>query len=70
MSTKSDSNLVTPHVAAEELGIAEQTLANWRWQGTGPKFVKTSPGKGGKVLYRRRDIEAWLDRRTVQTSPG
>jgi hypothetical protein len=68
MKTTADSTLITPHVAADELGVAEQTLANWRWQGTGPKFVKTSPGKAGKVLYRRKDIEAWLDRHTVQTS--
>lgn len=33
--------------------IGEGTLANWRAQGRGPKFVKL----GAKVVYRLADVE-------------
>ena len=35
--------------------ISLGTLANWRSNGTGPKFLKI----GGRVLYRRVDVEAY-----------
>lgn len=60
--------VLTPDEVAAEYGIAAQTLANWRWMGKGPKFVKTSPGRGGRVKYRRTEIERWLDRQTVHTT--
>jgi hypothetical protein len=62
--------LLSPLQVHDEYGIAEKTLANWRWKRIGPEFVKTSPGKGGKVLYRRSAVEAWFDRQTVSTAPS
>lgn len=41
--------------------ISARTLSNWRWAGTGPKFLKL----GGRVVYPLRDLEAWEARRTV-----
>lgn len=38
-------------------GISMPTLARWAGEGSGPKFVKA----GGRVLYRKRDVLAWLD---------
>lgn len=39
--------------------ISSQTLARWRREGNkGPKFRKA----GRRVLYRREDVLAWLDR--------
>lgn len=35
--------------------VTMATLANWRSNGSGPKYLKI----GGRVLYRRADIEAW-----------
>ena len=35
--------------------ISLGTLANWRSNGTGPNFLKL----GGRILYRRVDVEAW-----------
>lgn len=35
--------------------IALQTLANWRYQGTGPQYVKL----GGKVLYPIEALIEW-----------
>jgi hypothetical protein len=62
--------LLSPQQVESEYEIAQQTLANWRWKRIGPEYVKTSPGKGGRVKYRRTAIEAWLDNHTVQTASG
>lgn len=59
--------VLTSKQVADELGIAEQTLANWRHMRRGPEFVKTSPGRGGRVWYRRSAIDAWFDQQTVHT---
>lgn len=37
------------------------TLAHWRSEGRGPKFIKL----GAKVAYRGRDLNEWLESRTV-----
>jgi hypothetical protein len=48
--------LLTPGELSEHLnGIPEQTLANWRWCGRGPAFVKV----GKHVRYELADVEAW-----------
>lgn len=56
---------LTPREAGRYIGgVAEQTLANWRHLGTGPRFVRL--GKvGGRVVYRVADLDAWLDAQTV-----
>lgn len=51
--------LLTSREAASYLGITAETLVNWRCQGRGPAFLKTSPSRRGKVLYRVADITAW-----------
>lgn len=60
-----NDGLLSPKEVREEYGFSEQTLANWRWTGVGPDYIKTSPGKGGRIRYRRRSIESWLNERTV-----
>jgi hypothetical protein len=42
--------------AAKMLGLAPQTLANWRSERCGPRYLKV----GRLVYYRRVDICAWL----------
>ena len=42
---------------ATYLGRSEQTLANWRWQGKGPKCT----GKGRGVMYDWADVDEWLE---------
>ena len=51
---------LAPQEAAECLGIGVATLANWRWNGRGPRFVKL----GGRIRYRAIDIVAYLDAQT------
>ena len=38
------------------------TLAHWRSQGRGPAYVKI----GSRVAYRGRDLNAWIESRTVR----
>lgn len=51
-----DGRLTRSH-AASYLGVAAQTLANWRSQGRGPKSMNL----GGKVFYRLADLEAFVE---------
>ncbi|MEV5611487.1 helix-turn-helix domain-containing protein [Streptomyces sp. NPDC052225] len=57
---------MTPRQVHEEYGFSTQTLANWRWSGLGPSYIKQTPGRSGRVKYRRSAIEAWLEAQTVQ----
>lgn len=59
---------MSPKDVEAEYGFSEQTLRNWRYTGNGPAFIKTRPGKGGRIRYRRSVIEAWLDEHTVRGS--
>lgn len=43
--------------AALYTGFSVKTLAMHACSGTGPKFRKI----GGRVFYRREDLDAWLD---------
>ena len=58
-------NLMTAPDLAEKFGVSEAALAQWRYRGTGPKFLKL----GRRVMYRAVDVEAWLADRT-RTMPG
>ncbi len=42
--------------------LAERTPAVWRVRGDGPPFVKI----GRNVRYKKSDVDAWLDERTVR----
>lgn len=56
------SAVATPKEVAEYLHQTEDSLAQTRYRGTGPKFIK----HGRKVLYRWSDVYAYLDANTVQ----
>jgi predicted site-specific integrase-resolvase len=45
--------------AAEFLQVKPATLEQWRWQGTGPKFIKMNRS----VRYRREDLQAFVEAR-------
>lgn len=60
-----NSALLTPRQVQDRYGIAPQTLANYRWRGEGPAYIKTSPSRTGRVLYRPSAIEQWLSDRTI-----
>jgi hypothetical protein len=54
--------LATPPEVAEYLHTTTASLAQDRYKGTGPKFIK----RGSRVLYRWSDVLEWLDRNTIQ----
>jgi excisionase family DNA binding protein len=51
-----------PDEAASYLRTSERTLARWRKQRIGPRWVRA----GRSVLYRRQDLDGWLAQNTVQ----
>lgn len=59
---------LTAREVAEELKIAEQTLAKKRWSGDSPPFHKI----GRKVVYDRDQLEAWIkqQKRRSTSDPG
>ncbi len=62
METVSLPNLLTREQAAEYLGIAAQTLAIWATTGRyNLPFIKV----GRLARYRRRDLDKFLESRTV-----
>ncbi len=51
-----NSEFLTVKVTAEILGVTPGTLANWRWLGQGPKWIKLS----GRVSYPATDLAAYI----------
>jgi len=44
-----------------DLGISSVTATKWRAKAEGPPFIKV----GRLVRYRRVDVDAWLESRTI-----
>ena len=61
-------HLLDTKEAAPFIGVTPGTLENWRVQGIGPKFIKTTSGRRGKVLYDPADIEAWKEANRFQST--
>ncbi len=61
----SAEQLLTSGETASRLRLAKQTLARWRCEGGGPRFVRLS---GNRVAYRLTDIEEWLSNRIVHST--
>jgi len=61
-SSISDSDYITADELVERFKnmISKRTLANWRHNGEGPKYVKI----GGRILYRLSAVTAWEEKRT------
>lgn len=61
--------VLSPSQVCEQYPIFRnaQALADLRWRGAGPDYIKTAEGRSGKCFYRRSAIERWLDERTVRT---
>ncbi len=57
-SSDPDNMRLTIKEAAVYIPISKQQLAQLRFRGAGPKFLKPSPRI---VLYRKKDIDEWLE---------
>jgi len=44
-------------------GISANTLANWRFKGTGPRYHKV----GGAVRYKVEDLESFMESKKIRT---
>jgi hypothetical protein len=65
----SDPVALRPDEAAAMIGVAPKTLANWRWLGRGPDYLKLgATGGAGAVRYDRTALLQWLAART--SCPG
>ncbi|OBH75933.1 hypothetical protein A5681_09855 [Mycobacterium scrofulaceum] len=53
-------DLAIPTEVAVALKTTETGLAQMRYRGTGPKFIK----RGSRVLYRWSDVSEYLDAQT------
>jgi hypothetical protein len=62
MTTPVDIDTATPAQVAPALDTTEAGLAQMRYRGTGPRFIK----RGRRVLYRWSDVRAYLDANTRQ----
>lgn len=62
MANAETTALGTPDEVAKYLHVSESSLAQDRYRGTGPRFIK----HGRRVLYRWADVHAYLDANTVQ----
>lgn len=52
------SNYLSTREVADLLGMSPHTINRWRYEGTGPKFVRI----GSKVCrYRAEDVEQWIN---------
>ena len=58
--------LLTSAETAEVLRVPVRTLYVWRGAGRGPRSYRV----GKHVLYRRADVEAWLEEQCVSASTG
>ena len=50
--------LLTEQELAALLKVSVRTVRTWRTEGTGPPALRIGRG----VRYRRRDVDAWLER--------
>jgi excisionase family DNA binding protein len=50
-------NLLGPSEVSRYLGVPLGTLANWRYQGRGPAFLRV----GRHVRYRAEDVATWVE---------
>ena len=64
VSDDNSSGFLTPDELAQRYRIPKPTAAKWRWNGSGPTFVKL----GSRVLYREADVESWIADNTVARS--
>lgn len=65
MTGRPDDLLTLPQVA-ERLGRPPSTLRYMRQQGTGPRSAIIA----GRVMYKRADLEAWIDQQFQQDRLG
>jgi len=57
---------LTTEEAAQYLSVTRRTLERWRSQRVGPRFLKPRGGRTNRCLYRREDLDSWLESHAVE----
>jgi predicted DNA-binding transcriptional regulator AlpA len=60
---ENEADTASPAQVAKVLHTSEAGLAQLRYRGTGPKFIRVG---SRRVLYRWSDVRAYLDANTCQ----
>lgn len=58
------TELLNQSEAAALLNVPARTLERWRYEGTGPEYVKLGHGKRGGVRYHKRALLEYIRKRT------
>ena len=61
-ATANPSTLLTSEQAGAYLHVDARTLANWRYLGRGPRYIRS----GARALYRLSDVDRWLEAHTFE----
>jgi len=64
--TTARERLLTATDLAEQLGIPTSTLANWRYQGLGPRYLRI----GRHVRDHPDDVDEWLRAQRSRHTPS
>ena len=67
LSQPSPEDRLTSREVTEQYRLSSAFLSNLRCQLEGPRFTRLGIRK---ILYRRADVEAWLQAHTVETKPA
>lgn len=59
----SESEFYTPEQLARVIHSTTGGLAQMRYRGTGPRFVRVTRTT---ILYRQADVDRWLESRTFE----
>ncbi|MFV0480524.1 MAG: helix-turn-helix domain-containing protein [Campylobacteraceae bacterium] len=59
----SDKHLLTTKEAATYLNVSTETLKTWRAKGLAISYLKIGDGKSSKCMYRKCDLDAFIDSR-------
>lgn len=65
LSEELKTGLAEPKAVADYMGTTTGNLAQLRYKGTGPKFVKLGHRA---IRYRWSDIDAWIEANTLTQS--
>lgn len=60
---------LTPDDLRERTGYSLATLARWRCEGRGPRYIKPGgPAKQARIRYRLSDVIAWEEASTISNT--
>lgn len=71
MAETPDSKIyMTPDEAATYVRRSPRTLEEYRINKTGPAYLKLGSSKRSNVLYRKQDLDTWLESFLVKPEQG